>query len=303
MSDSVQASEISQITSLMAGASVEMTCKDVKDLPAAAALLPAGTDIFIALFPNQTFEELTDAAAAVKAAGMNPVPHVPARRVKDLAEVSKIAKGFAAVGVTKFLLIAGDMAAPEGAFDSTIGVLESGEFAAAGIKQMYMAGHPEGHAHMTEPQLREYEARKVAITAAQGVELTFVTQVVFEPEPMVEWENTLRRNGIKNAARPGLPGPASLTTLLRYEKICGAGASIRALTSGKAGLVGKLLGDSGPEGSIRTLAAAQAAGKTGFGGLHFFAFGGFLKTCKFVSAVQRGDITLDAKGDGFSAST
>ena len=303
MSESAQASEIAQITGLMRGASVEMTCKDVKDLQAAAELLAPGTDIFIALFPNQTWEELTEAARAVKAAGLNPVPHVPARRIKDRAEVARIAQGFAGAGVTKLLLIAGDMSAPEGAFDSTIGVLESGEFAAVGIKQMYMAGHPEGHAHMTTPQLREYEARKVAITKQQGVELSFVTQVVFEPEPMIEWERTLRATGIQNAARPGLPGPASITTLLRYAKICGAGASIRALTSGKAGLVGKLLGDSGPEGSIRTLAAAQASGKTHFDGLHFFAFGGFLKTCKFVAAVQKGNITLDSKGDAFSVST
>jgi methylenetetrahydrofolate reductase (NADPH) len=303
MSDSSQATEIAQITSLMKGASVEMTCKDVQDLPAAAALLPAGTDIFIALFPNQTFDELTEAAKAVKAAGLNPVPHVPARRIKDVAEVTKIAQGFAAAGVSKFLLIAGDMPAPEGAFDSTIGVLESGEFAKAGIKQMYMAGHPEGHAHMTTPQLREYEARKVAATKQQGVELSFVTQVVFEPEPMIEWENTLRATGISNLARPGLPGPAGLKTLLRYAKICGAGASIRALTGGKMGLVANLLGDSGPEDSIRALAAAQAAGKTKFGGLHFFAFGGFLKTSKFVAAIQKGQITLDAKGEGFSVST
>lgn len=300
MSESAHATEIAQIKSLMANASVEMTCKDTHDLAEAATLLPANTDIFIALFPNQTFAELTEAAAAVRAAGLNPVPHVPARRIKDVAEVTQIAQGFAQAGVTKILLIAGDMPAPEGAFDSTVGVLESGEFAKAGITEMYMAGHPEGHAHMTTEQLRQYEAHKVAVTKQQGVTLNFVTQVVFEPEPMIEWENTLRANGIQNQARPGLPGPASLKTLLRYAKICGAGASIRALTGGKMGLVASLLGDSGPEGSIRTLAAAQAAGKTGFGGLHFFAFGGFLKTCKFVSAVMHGNITLDAKGDGFS---
>ena len=291
--------EIAQIRALLNDASIEMTCKDVGDLPEAARLLPPGTDIFIALFPNQTFDELFEAAKAVKAVGLTAVPHVPARRIPDLAEVRRIAQGFAAAGVTKFLLIAGDMTEPAGAFDSTIGVLESGEFARAGIKEMYMAGHPEGHAHMNEQQLREYEQKKVAITKAQGVKLNFVTQVVFEPEPMIAWENTLRRTGIQNAARPGLPGPASIKTLLRYAKICGAGASIRALTGGKAGLVASLLGDSGPEGSIRTLARAQAAGQTKFAGLHFFAFGGFLKTTKFVSAMQQGRLSLSGDGEDF----
>ena len=298
MSDS--ATEIAQIKALMTGASVEMTCKDVEHLAEAAKLLPAGTDIFIALFPNQTFEELTEAARAVGAAGLTAVPHVPARRVKDVAEVRKIAEGFAAAGVKKFLLIAGDMQSPEGAFDSTIGILASGEFAKAGIKTMYMAGHPEGHAHMTVEQQREYEQKKVALTKEQGIDLSFVTQVVFEPEPFVEWENTLRRTGIQNKARPGLPGPASLKTLLRYAKICGAGASMRALMGGgKMALVANLLGDSGPEETIRTLARAQAGGKANFSGLHFFAFGGFLKTSKFVAAIQRGSITLDSKGESF----
>jgi methylenetetrahydrofolate reductase (NADPH) len=298
MSDS--ANEIANIKALMAGASVEMTCKDVEHLAEAAKVLPAGTDIFIALFPNQTFEELTEAARAVGAAGFTAVPHVPARRVKDVAEVAKIAQGFAGAGVKKMLLIAGDMTAPEGAFDSTIGVLASGEFAKAGVKTMYMAGHPEGHAHMTVEQQREYEQKKVALTAEQGVDLTFVTQVVFEPEPFVEWENTLRKTGIQHKARPGLPGPASLKTLLRYAKICGAGASMRALMGGgKMALVANLLGDSGPEETIRTLARAQVEGKANFSGLHFFAFGGFLKTAKFVAAIQNGNITLDSKGEDF----
>src|SRR6201996_7066160 len=210
MADS--ATEIAQIKALMKGASVEMTCKDTEHLAEAAKILPAGTDIFIALFPNQTFAELTEAARAVKAAGLTPVPHVPARRIKNVAEVANIAQGFAAAGVTKFLLIAGDMTAPEGDFDSTIGVLSSGEFAKAGIRTLYMAGHPEGHAHMTPEQLREYEQKKIALTQSQGVDLTFVTQVVFEPEPFIEWEQTLRRTGVKNKVRAGLPGPASLKT-------------------------------------------------------------------------------------------
>ena len=126
---------------------------------------------------------------------------------------------------------------------------------------------------------------------------------MFESEPFIEWENTLRRTGVQNAARPGLPGPASLKTLLRYAKVCGAGASMRALMGGgKLALVANLLGDSGPEETIRTLAKAQAAGKVKYNGLHFFAFGGFLKTSKFVAAMQKGNFTLDSKGEGFKVS-
>ncbi|MEO6186609.1 MAG: hypothetical protein ABIP38_09275 [Steroidobacteraceae bacterium] len=289
-----------EIRALLQNASIEMTCKDTGDLAEAATLVPKGTDIFIALFPNQTWDDLTVAAKAVGEAGFNAVPHVPARRIKDRAEVAEIARKLTQVaGAKKMLLIAGDMPAPEGAFDSTIGVLETGELAKAGISTFYMAGHPEGHAHMTVEQQRLFEARKVAISKEQGFELKFTTQVCFESEPIIAWEKIMRANGITNTIRPGLGGPASIKTLLRYAKICGAGASIRALTSGKASLVASLLRDSGPEEVVTQLAAARGSGQSNFESVHMFAFGGFLKTTKWVAAVQKGSFAINDKDGDF----
>jgi methylenetetrahydrofolate reductase (NADPH) len=292
-----------QIRSLLKNASVEMTCKDTGDLAEVATLLPAGTDIFIALFPNQSWDDLTAAAKAVREAGLNPVPHVPARRVKNRAEVAEIAHKLTKVaGCTKMLLIAGDMPAPEGEYDSTIGVLETGELTAAGIKSICMAGHPEGHPHMTVEQQRMYEARKVELAKQQGFELTLMTQVAFESEPIIAWEKLLRTNGITVPVRAGIAGPASIKTLLRFAKICGAGASMRALTSGKAGLVGALLTDNGPEEVVTQLSQSQGRGESHFQTVHLFAFGGFLKTCKWLSAVQHGRFKVSSKDDDFSVS-
>jgi methylenetetrahydrofolate reductase (NADPH) len=290
----------SAIQKLLKGASIEMTCKDVGDLAEVATLVAKGTDIFIALFPNQTWDDLTAAAKAVCEAGLNPVPHVPARRVKDIAEVAEIGRKLCGAGATKMLLIAGDMPSPEGAFDSTIGILESGELVKAGMKSICMAGHPEGHPHMTVEQQRHYEARKVQLAKEQGFELTFMTQVCFEAEPMIEWEKIIRSNGITTPVRPGLAGPASIKTLLRFAKVCGAGASIRALTSGKASLVTKLLTDNGPEEVAMKLAVSQSSGASNFQTVHLFAFGGFLKTCKWVSAVQKGNFTINQKDGDFT---
>ena len=292
-----------QIRTLLNNASIEMTCKDTEALAEAATLVAKGTDIFIALFPNQTWDDLKVAAKAVREAGLNPVPHVPARRIKDRAEVAAIAhKLTQEAGVTRMLLIAGDMPKPEGAFDSTIGVLETGEFTRAGVKTLYMAGHPEGHAHMTVDQQRQFEARKVALSKELGFELKFTTQVCFESEPIIGWEKIMRASGITNTIRPGLGGPASIKTLLRYAKICGAGASIRALTSGKASLIASLLKDSGPEEVVTQLAAAKGGGGSNFESVHLFAFGGFLKTTKWVSAVQNGRFEINQKDGDFTVS-
>ncbi|MDR2214588.1 MAG: methylenetetrahydrofolate reductase [Nevskiaceae bacterium] len=301
MSDNITTQDA--IRALLSNASVEMTCKDTGDLAEVARLVPAGTDIFIALFPNQTWDDLTEAAKAVREHGLNPVPHVPARRVKNRAEVAEIARKLTQVaGATKMLLIAGDMPTAEGEYDSTIGILETGELTAAGIRSICMAGHPEGHAHMTPDAQRRFEARKVELAQQQGFDLTFMTQVCFESEPIIAWEQLLRANGVTTPVRPGLAGPASIKTLLRYAKICGAGASIRALTSGKAGLVGALLTDNGPEEVVVQLSKSQASGASHFAGVHLFAFGGFLKTCKWVSAVQAGRYKVNSKGDDFTVS-
>jgi methylenetetrahydrofolate reductase (NADPH) len=298
---SVTTATSEQIRALLASASIEMTCKDTEFLAEAATLVPKSTDIFIALFPNQTWDDLKVAAKAVREAGLNPVPHVPARRIKDRAEVAQIAhKLTQEAGATRMLLIAGDMPSPEGAFDSTIGVLETGEFTKAGMKTLYMAGHPEGHAHMTVEQQRQFEARKLQLSKELGFELKFTTQVCFEAEPIIAWEKVMRASGITNTIRPGLGGPASIKTLLRYAKICGAGASIRALTSGKASLIAGLLKDSGPEEVVTQLAATRGSGQSDFESVHLFAFGGFLKTTKWCSAVQQGRFEISPKDGDFT---
>jgi hypothetical protein len=78
-----------------------------------------------------------------------------------------------------------------------------------------------------------------------------------------------------------------------------AGASIRALTSGKASLVASLLRDSGPEEVVTQLAAAKGSGQSDFESVHMFAFGGFLKTTKWVAAVQKGNFAINDKDGDF----
>ena len=50
---------------------------------------------------------------------------------------------------------------------------------------------------------------------------------------------------------------------------------------------------------VTKLAAASAAGSN-FESVHLFAFGGFLKTTKWVSAVQNGRFELNPKDGDFT---
>lgn len=265
---------------LLGGASVEMGCAETADLQAAARLLPPGSDICIALAPHEGWEGLFPAARAVHEAGLNPVPHLPARRIADRAQLAEFARRLVGeCGVTRLMLIAGDVAAPLGEFASTLPVLESGELAAAGVRSLCVAGHPEGHAHMTPGEQRQFEARKYHLAREQGQELTFVTQMCFESAPILAWERQLRSRGINAPVRAGIAGPADIQTLRQFAQIYGTGASAHVLDQG----------DPGPEKLPGQIATAQAEGSARFEAVHLFSFGRFLECCKWLAALRDGN--------------
>jgi hypothetical protein len=63
--------------------------------------------------------------------------------------------------------------------------------------------------------------------------------------------------------------------------------------------VASLLKDSGPEEVVTQLSAARGSGQSNFESVHMFAFGGFLKTTRWVSAVQAGRFAVNDKDGDF----
>ena len=59
-----------------------------------------------------------------------------------------------------------------------------------------------------------------------GAVLYVVTQFCFEARPIIAWDRTIRAEGNKLPIRLGLPGLASIKTLLNYAKACGVGRSL-----------------------------------------------------------------------------
>ena len=58
----------------------------------------------------------------------------------------------------------------------------------------------------------------------------------------------------------------------------------------------KLIGDHGPEHVMRDLANAHLTRPGSFDGIHFFCFGGFLRTCDWLQRVAEGRFELTEKG-------
>lgn len=284
------------IVQLARQASVEINVQDASQLETAGKFLAAGTRIYVSHLPKQTWQATLDACRAARAAGFDPAPHVPVRLLPDAAAFDRLLGDFVAQAQIKdLLLLSGDYPEAVGPFATTADLLRTGLLAKHGVGNVSVAGHPEGHPKVAVEDIRHAETEKSQIAREAGLNLSILTQFFFEHAPFLAWVDDLRRKGITARVVGGLAGPASLTTLFKFAVRCGVGPSIRALGARPSSLM-KLVGERGPENVLRGLAEARVAGTADFAGIHFFCFGGFLKTCRWLQAVAQGRFTLDERG-------
>jgi methylenetetrahydrofolate reductase (NADPH) len=266
-------------------ASVELNVHELKDLAAGRELLPADAKVYISHLPKQAWADTLAASERVRAAGLDPVPHIPVRLLSDRTDAERlIAALIERARVAELLLIAGDHAQPRGAYPAVLELLQTGLLQSHGIRRVSFAAHPEGH-----PVVALDDTRKAAIDKAQwarqaGLAASFVTQFCFESEPFVTWANDARDRGIQARLIAGVAGPASIAKLVRFAVQCGVGRSMRAL-SARPGVMTRLMEEHGPERLLDELVQAKAP----LDGIHLFGFGGFLRTCRWLRRAAAGE--------------
>lgn len=286
--------EQASIAALARECSIEMNVQDARQLSRVSALLAPGKKVYVSHLPKQTWQETLDACGQVREAGFKPVPHVPVRLVESARTLEEfVREAIRRAEVEEILLISGDYPQANGPYSSVAEVLRTGMLTELGLRRVSLAGHPEGHPRVPLAEIRRAEREKAQLARAAGLEATLLTQFFFEAAPFVEWAAGLRADGVGARIVAGISGPASIATLLRYAMRCGVGPSIRALGARPTSMA-KLIGDHGPEGLIRAL--AHVARPDVYDGLHFFTFGGFLRTCEWLSRVAAGELTLDRHG-------
>lgn len=284
------------IAQLARECSIEMNVQDVRDLEASRASLPSGKKVYVSHLPKQTWQQTLDACRSVGRAGLDPVPHIPVRLLENERTLdSFLAQAVRSAGVNEVLLIAGDYPHSSGPYATVADVLRTGKLGEHGLSRVSLAGHPEGHPKVALTEIRRAEREKAQLARSLGLETTLLTQFFFEAHPFLDWASQLRSEVAGVRLVGGLSGPASIATLFRYAVRCGVGPSIRALGARPTSLV-KLIGDHGPEHVMRDLATARVTSPGLFDGVHFFCFGGFLRTCEWLQRVADGRIKLNEKG-------
>ena len=293
-SSSVDGALRASIVRLARGASIETSTRNLAEIDGYAERLPPGADVFAAWLPGTPYHHLVSVAKRLRQAGLNPVPHIAARRLAN----EEAAREFLALlrdeaQVTRALLIAGDSRVPVGPFDSSLAFLETGLLEAHGIRSIGIAGYPEGHPRIAESALEAARDRKLAYAARNAIDIFIVSQFCFDPEAIVGWVERLRARGVMVPVRVGVPGIATIRTLLNYARRCGIGSSIRALGSDPISLP-RLLTQQGPEKLVRRIAAAEAGASVA--GLHCFPFGGFAPSARWLQRVAAGRFRVDDTG-------
>jgi methylenetetrahydrofolate reductase (NADPH) len=290
-----------RIQGLVADFSIEITPATATRHVALADLLRAGTRVYIAFVPGADHRSVAATAARVRKAGLVPVPHFPARSIVERAQLDDYLRRVTAeAGVDEVLVIGGGIDLPRGAFAGTWSLLETGLFEAYGIRVIGLAGHPEGQRQPSAPGAASTLEQKLAYARRTSAEVRLVTQFMFEAEPLFAWERMIRAQGGDLAIHVGVPGPATLRSLLSYARLCGVGNSMRVLTR-HAGNLLKLASLSYPDALLAALARHRARDPDcRLERLHFYPFGGLARTARWVEAIRAGAFTLHDDGLGFT---
>ena len=258
-------------------------------MPVLSENLAQGTNIFIALIDPAEVDAQINACVALRAAGFEPIPHVPARFVRDEEDLKSRIGAFAdKAKVSTILCLGGGAPEPIGKYNAAIQLMETGIFEANGLKRIGLAGHPEGNPDITkihgEAALLSALKTKQAWLKEKNIGGFIATQFLFDAGPLALWAGQLREHGIDLPLHVGVPGPATIKTLVRYAAMCGVGNSARFIRK-QALNITKLLSVSEPTEFVDQLALLHFdKSELGIAGPHLYPFGGFDKLFDWLRA-------------------
>ena len=224
------------------------------------SVLPKVKDVYITMLPGNDYRAVARKAVELVKSGFNPVPHFPARSIKNQAELKDFVTRCKDGGIKQALVIGGS-AQPIGDFHSSFQLLETGLFEGWKIG---IAGHPDGSPDISDSDLEK------AMTDKKPYADYIVTQWLLDAEPIVKFisKQTL-------PVHVGITGPLKISSLLKFANIVGAKNSIDFLKSNVTKAV-DLLKPRDPNDIIEKL-------KNSTKNFHIYTFGGLKETNKWLT--------------------
>ena len=277
-------------TSLLEGFSLEMTGKDVPKLEEARDSIPQGTRINVTFLGNENLAMRLEASRAVKRLGFVPVPHISARRLGSQGEFEEFLAALRADGTgANVFTVGGDPTHPEGPYEDSLALIETGLLREYGVRHVSISGYPEGHPDIAGDVLWSALREKSASIAGQELDGSVITQFGFDVDPVLDWLEKVRAEGITLPVRIGVPGPAGVRRLMSYAARFGVGTS--ASIAKKYGLsITNLMGTAGPDKFLRALADGYDPARHGDIKIHFYTFGGLRATSEWIAQFRKDNL-------------
>lgn len=289
------------IIDFVSGFTIETTPGSAAKTPDYREHLKEGTLVAVTFLPGSDFADTVATSKKLKNEGMVPLPHFAARSVPSKEALGDYLKQLQdEVGIKHVVALAGAVEKPLGPYDSSMALLETGLFEENGIESIGVAGHPEGSPDISDKDLHEALSWKNAYAKSSSAKLYIVTQFCFEAAPILAWEKRIREAGNELPIHIGVPGLATIKTLIGHAKACGIGPSMNFLVK-QARNVAKLMTVNAPDKLVLDLAQnAKANPDCLIKKAHMYPLGGMRKSAAWLYAVQEGDFTLKSGGKGFT---
>ena len=250
---------IEQIQQAAAHWSIEVTPVGATKIDSFADCLDPGTTVNVTFLPGSDPMDTVAVAERLHNEGMNPVPHLAARSLRDMDQLDTLLAAYTSrCGVNEVLVIGGGVDHPVGAFSDSMQVLATGLIQRYGIQNVGVAGHPEGSPDITQSEIADALAAKNGLAKRDGLNMYIETQFCFEADIVLAWERDVRAAGNALPIRIGIPGPATIKTLFRFAQISGIGPSMRFISK-QARNVAKLMTVQSPHLLLADLAAGMSA--------------------------------------------
>ena len=246
--------------------------------------------IYITFLPDEKSENVVKTAKKLKLEGYEVIPHLPARTVKNNKILEKYIGELAdEAGCSKILIIGGG-GNQAGEISSTMDVLKTDLLSKFNFKSVGVAGHPEGSPDISKNALDLAIIEKNKFSLNVDFKMYLATQFFFEAKSLIDWEKHLNTINNKLDIHAGIPGPASIKTLINYARSCGIGNSLRFLTKQAFNLT-KLATLNTPDKLIYDLANYVETNKsTNLKNIHFYAFGGMKKTSEWLNHLNDSEL-------------
>ena len=296
----VQHDERQDIVDFMSDFSLETTPNSAAKIASFSECVRPQTPVYITFLPGSDFDATIALATRLRREGFDPVPHFAARSIPDRAFLERnLERLRGEANISRVLLIGGAVPTPVGEFSDSMQLLETGLFDRHGIKMIGLAGHPEGSPDISDEGIRQALKWKNAFAERTDASLYLVTQFCFEAAPIIAWDKRIQAEGNWLPIHIGIPGLATVKTLMAHAKACGIGNSMKFITR-QAMNIAKLLTVSAPDKLVAELAAYKARDPAcGIASVHMYPLGGLKKSADWSYAVADGQFDWNRNGDGF----